>query len=713
MAQNPKLTDKKLRNYILKVFENEAGKPLNYKEVAGRLMISKEKERNKIIRILTELHSEGLLEMPDRGKYLLQPPFSMAEGIISFGKNGDGYVSVEGVDQDILVEERHLSTSLPGDTVSLEVLKLKRGGRLKGKVISVVHRSREQFMGTIRIRPNFAFFVPNDENILVDFEIPLSQTENLKDGQSVIVKLISWQEGQKQPLGEIIEALSHLNESDTSMKSIALEFGFPLSFPKEVMQEAEKISLKIPNSELKKRRDFRTITTFTIDPIDAKDFDDAISFQKITNGNYEIGVHIADVSHYVQPGSFLDREAYNRATSVYMVDRVIPMLPEHLSNGVCSLRPNEDKLVFSAVFEINPQAKIVSEWFGKGIIHSNRRFTYEEAQEIIESKTGDFSEEINILNEIAHKLRKAKFANGAISFEKPEVKFLLDPKGNIEGVTYKNRKDAHLLIEDFMLLANKQVARWVSDFRDGKYRDRFVYRIHDAPDPDKLKHLREFVEIFGYSLNIKSRKNIAESINALTEAVKGKTEQGIIEQMSIRSMAKAIYDTGNIGHYGLAFTHYSHFTSPIRRYPDVMVHRLLYAYLEENLTQLPPIEDLKKACRKSTEREMAAAKAERASTKYKQLEMLTERIGEEFEGVISGIKDFGFYVEIGFNLAEGLVRLADVRDDRYLLEKNGFQLVGRRWGNTITMGDKVKVRIKKIDLKKRQMDFSWVEQIQD
>lgn len=713
MAQNPKLTDKKLRSYILKVFENEAGKPLNYKEVAGRLMISKDKERNKIIRILTELHSEGLLEMPDRGKFLLLPPISLAEGFISMGKSGEGYVSVEGIDQDVIVEERNLSTSLPGDTVSIEVLKPKRGGRMKGKVISILQRAREQFMGTLRIRNNFAFFVPTDENIQVDFEIPFNQTKNLQDGQSVIVKLISWENGQKQPIGEVVESLSHLTESDTAMKGIALEFGFPLSFPKEVLQEAEKISLKIPNSDLKNRRDFRKITTFTIDPIDAKDFDDAISFQKLSNGNYEIGVHIADVSHYVLPGSFLDREAYNRATSVYMVDRVIPMLPEHLSNGVCSLRPHEDKLVFSAVFELNPEAKIISEWFGKGIIYSDRRFTYEEAQEIIETKKGDFSDEINVLNNLAHKLRKEKFANGAISFEKPEVKFVLDEKGNIEKVTYKSRKDAHMLIEDFMLLANRQVARWVSDFKDGKYRDRFVYRIHDSPDPDKLKQLREFVELFGYSLNINSRKNIAESINALTEAVQGKPEKGIIEQMCIRSMAKAIYDTGNIGHYGLAFTHYSHFTSPIRRYPDVLVHRLLNEYLQENLHNLPHMEDLKKACRKSSEREMSAAKAERASTKFKQLEMLTDRIGEEFEGVISGIKDFGFYVEIGFNLAEGLVRLADVRDDRYLLEKNGFQLVGRRWGNTLTMGDKVKVRIKKIDLKKRQMDFSWVEQIQD
>ncbi len=713
MAQNPKLTDKKIRNYILKVFENEPGKPLNFKEVSGRLMISKEKERNKIIRILSELHSEGILEMPDRGKYLLLPPISQAEGIISLGKSGEGYVSVEGIDQDVLIEERNLSTSLPGDTVNIEILKLNRGGRLKGKVISVLHRGREQFMGTLRIRPNMAFFVPNDENIQVDFEIPLEQTKNVQDGQTVIARFISWENGQKQPLAELVEALSHLTESDTSMKGIALEFGFPLTFPKEVLQEAEKIPLNIASSEIKKRRDFRKITTFTIDPIDAKDFDDAISIQKISNGNYEIGVHIADVSHYIPSGSFLDREAYNRATSVYMVDRVIPMLPEHLSNGVCSLRPKEEKLVFSAVFEITPEAKIVSEWFGKGVIYSDRRFTYEEAQEIIETKKGDFASEINILNDIAHKLRKEKFANGAISFEKPEVKFVLDEKGNIDKVTYKSRKDAHMLIEDFMLLANKSVARWVSDFHQGKYRDRFVYRIHDSPDPEKLKLLREFVELFGYSLNIKSRKNMAESINALTEAVQGKPEQGIIEQMCIRSMAKAIYDTGNIGHYGLAFTHYTHFTSPIRRYPDVLVHRLLNDYLQENLQNLPSIEDLKKACRKSSEREMAAAKAERASTKHKQLEMLTDRIGEEFEGVISGIKDFGFYVEIGFNLAEGLVRLVDVRDDRYLLEKNGFQLVGRRWGNTLTMGDKVRVRIKKIDLKKRQMDFGWVEQIRD
>ena len=709
MSQNQKLTDKKLRSFITKVFEQETGKPLNYKEVSGRLMISKDKDRNRIQKILQELHQEGVLEMPDRGKYVLMAPMMMVEGVITLSKNGDGYVRVEGIEQDIVVDGRHLGVALPGDFVQLEMMKPRKGGRARGKVISVLNRGRDQFIGVLRIRPNVAFFVPNDELIQVDFIIPRDQIGNTQDGQSVIVKLISWEEDAKQPTAEIVEVLSLLTESDSAMKTIAVEFGFPLLFPKEVMEEAEKISTKIPNSDLKDRRDFRKITTFTIDPIDAKDFDDAISIQKLTNGNYEIGVHIADVSHYVQPGSFLDREAYNRATSVYMVDRVIPMLPEHLSNGVCSLRPQETKCTFSAVFELNDRAEVISEWFGKTVIFSDRRFSYEEAQEIIESGIGDFSEELKILNDLAHKMRAQRFENGAISFEKPEVKFVIGNNGQIEKVTHKIRKDAHLLIEDFMLLANKQVALYLHDFEKGKWRHRFVYRIHDSPDPEKLKQLREFVDLFGYSINIKSRKTIAESINALTEAVQGKPEQAIIEQMCIRSMAKAVYDTGNIGHYGLAFTHYTHFTSPIRRYPDVLVHRLLQWYLEKDYQKIPNVDDLKKACRKSSEREMAAAKAERASTKYKQLEMLVDRVGEEFDGVISGIKDFGFYVEIGFNLAEGMVRLIDIKDDHYLLERNGFQLVGRRYGRTLTIGDPVRVKIKKIDIKKRQMDFSWVE----
>lgn len=709
--EKAKLTDKKLRKFILSVFELEPGQPLNYREVAGRLAIANEKIRNRLREQMEILAEEGILELEQRGKYVFRGVVTKVEGNISFAPDGRGFVTIDGVEGEAIVEPRHAAESLPGDRVLVELQPAKKGKRLRAKVLSVIERARTEFVGSIFVRSKFAFFEPDNEGINVDFFVPLDKSMNARNGQRVIVKLTEWERGSGQPSGEVVELLGSPGESESEMKSIIVEFGFPLHFPKEVIREAELIDLKIPKEEIKKRKDFRKVTTFTIDPIDAKDFDDAISFKKLKNGNVEIGVHIADVSHYVRPGTALDKEAYQRATSVYLIDRVIPMLPEHLSNQVCSLRPNEEKCCFAAVFEIDKNAQIVSEWFGRTVIKSDRRFTYEEAQAVLETGKGDYADELLELNRLAHILRKEKFENGAISFEKPEIKFRLDSDGKVAEVMLKIRKDAHMLIEDFMLLANKRVAHFIGDYMGGKWKERFVYRIHDAPEQERLRQLKEFVELFGYDLNIKSHKNLAASINALTEAVQGKPEQNVVEQMAIRTMAKAVYSTKNIGHYGLAFTHYSHFTSPIRRYPDVMVHRLLDWIMTDHTQEIPYREQLDKQCRHCSEREQQASKAERASVKFKQLDMLKEFVGQRFVGLISGIKDFGFYVELMDSHAEGLVRLSTIKDDMFRLEANGFQLVGRRRGNTFTMGDKVEVILTKVDTQKRQADFKFVRKV--
>jgi ribonuclease R len=541
-----------------------------------------------------------------------------------------------------------------------------------------------------------------------DIFIPMEALNGAKNGIKAVAEITDWPAQAKNPVGRIKHILGVQGENDTEMNAILAEYGFPLAFPSEVEHEAESIPSDITKEEIAKRRDCRDVTTFTIDPFDAKDFDDALSFRILENGNYEVGVHIADVSHYIIPDSALDKEAYERGTSVYLVDRVIPMLPERLSNGLCSLRPNEDKLCFAAIFELDANANIINQWFGKTVIHSNRRFTYEEVQQVIETKEGDFRDEILKLNELAYILRDRKFKAGAISFETTEVKFILDGDGKPTGVYVKERKDAHKLIEDFMLLANRKVAEHVSKMGKGKHKYTFVYRTHDSPKPDALNSFAQFASRFGYKINTKSDKEIARSLNFLMEDVEGKKEQNVLTHLAIRSMAKAIYTTKASSHYGLAFDHYTHFTSPIRRYPDVMVHRLLEHYLHGG--QSANAEHYEKMCQHASQMEKRAADAERASVKYKQAEFLQDQIGHVYSGVISGVTEWGMYVEIIENKCEGMIRLRDISDDFYTLDEKNYQIIGQRKKKAYRLGDEVKIRVKNVDLAKKQIDFSLVQE---
>ena len=561
-------------------------------------------------------------------------------------------------EKDVFVSARKLHNALNGDKVKVYIYAKKRGRKNEGEVVEIIQRLKTDFIGVIKISDRFAFVTVDDKKMLHDIFVPLSDLDGAKNGQKVQVAITDWPEGAKNPIGKIINILGTQGENNTEMNAILAQYGFPLSFPPEVEKEASDIPEQITEDELKNRRDFRETATFTIDPADAKDFDDAISFKKLPNGNYEIGVHIADVSHYVQPKTYLDKEAYSRATSVYLVDRVIPMLPERLSNGVCSLRPHEDKLCFAAVFELDDAANIVEEWFGRTVIHSDRRFSYEEAQEVIENKEGDYVEEILKLNELAYILRDKKFKNGAISFESTEVKFKLDEKGKPVGVYVKERKDAHKLIEEFMLLANKKVAEFIAKKGKGKAKYTFVYRSHDSPNLENLGNFALFAARFGYKINMKSDKDIAKSLNFLMEDVEGKKEQNVLTQLAIRSMAKAVYTTKKTSHYGLAFDHYTHFTSPIRRYPDVMVHRLLAAYL--NGERSANEDEYETAASHSSAMEKRAADAERASIKYKQVEYLEDNVGKLYMGIISGVTEWGMYVELIENKCEGMIRLKDI-----------------------------------------------------
>jgi ribonuclease R len=539
-----------------------------------------------------------------------------------------------------------------------------------------------------------------------DFFIYPENINGARNGDKVIIEVTSWSENDRKPEAKVVDVLGKAGENNAEIHSIMAEFGLPFKFPEQVEKESESIDEGITKKEIKKRWDFREITTFTIDPLDAKDFDDALSFRKLDSGDYEIGVHIADVTHYVDLKSELEKEAYDRATSVYLVDRTIPMLPERLSNGLCSLRPNEDKLTFSAVFEMDDKGKIKKEWFGRTIIHSDRRFTYEEAQEVLETGKGDYAEELIILNTLAKKLRKERFNKGAVNFETTEVKFKLDEQGKPLAVIPKVRKDAHKLIEEFMLLANKQVATFVYNYKKGKEKNTFVYRIHDFPDPDKVKDFSVFAKQFGHKMNVEEQ-SISRSLNKLMEEIEGKPEQNILEQLAIRTMAKAKYSTEIKGHFGLAFEHYAHFTSPIRRYPDMMVHRLLQHYLDDG----KPVskEEFEQKSLHSSEREKRAADAERASIKYKQVEFMASAENKVYEGLISGVTEWGLYVEIVETKCEGMIRLADLTDDFYEFDERSYRIVGRKRKKIYTLGDRVKVRVKKTDIDKRLIDLVFAE----
>jgi len=626
-------------------------------------------------------------------------------GTIDMTANGNAYLVSPDMDSDVFISRGNLNKAFDGDQVKVELTKI-RGKKPEGKVREIIQRHQREIVGSVQMGKGYAFVVPDHRKIPIDIFVPPSKLGKAKEGDRVIVRIVEWNENMKNPQGEIVEVLSHLGENDAEMKSILVEAGFPLEFSKAVMNEADGIHMDIPKEEIARRKDFRGITTFTIDPVDAKDFDDALSIRKLDNGHYEVGVHIADVSHYVPPGSALDKEAFRRSTSVYMVDRVLPMLPEKLSNMVCSLRPNEEKLCYAAVFEMDDRAQVHKRWFGRTVIRSDRRFTYDEVQEIIEGKEGDFKKEIFTLNELSRILRKEKFKNGAIAFETVEFKFLLDIDGVPLDVIPKERKEAHMLIEDFMLLANREVAQYVGKPRANKKVRPFVYRVHDQPNPEKLADFARTAKTFGYDFKYDTPQIAAESLNKLMKAIKGKPEQDILEKLAIRSMAKAVYTTKNIGHYGLGFEYYTHFTSPIRRYPDIMVHCLLDDELHNR--KAVDRDELESKCRHCSWMEVKAIEAERESVKYKKVQFMMNKVGEEFDGIISGVVAFGLFVELLDSRAEGLVDIDSLNHDFFVYNESNHALIGSETGIMYRLGDKVRVKVMKADLQRRRLDFKLV-----
>lgn len=696
-----------LTQLILDVFEKSGNKQLNYKQVSAKLNLSDTDSKVAIADILTSGTQSGLFEQPEKGKFRLRQLHVYVTGKVDMTADGSAYIVPEDeVENDIYVAPRKLRQALHGDIVKVHVYDSKKRKKREGEVVDILQRAKVDFTGTIDISQSYAFFLADDRKMLHDIFVPLDNLNGAKDGEKVVVTIIEWPKNAKNPIGKVKSILGKKGENDTEMNAILADFGFPLSFPEEVEHAANSIPEEISKEEIAKRRDFRDTLTFTIDPADAKDFDDAISFKTLDNGTYEIGVHIADVSHYVIPDSTLDKEAFDRGTSVYLVDRVIPMLPERLSNGVCSLRPKEDKLCFSAVFEMDDSARVTNQWFGRTVIHSDRRFSYEEAQEVIENGTGDHAQEILKLNELAKILKEERFRRGAISFETEEVKFHLDEKGKPLGVYTRIRKDAHKLIEDFMLLANRKVAEFIGKQGKGKDKLGFVYRFHDVPKPETLTTFSQFASRFGHRLTIKSDKETAKSLNALMTKIEGSKEQNLLTSLAIRSMAKAIYTTKHSSHYGLAFDYYTHFTSPIRRYPDVMVHRLLQFYLDGG--GKVNLEHYEKLAEHSSQMEKKAADAERASVKYKQAEFLLDQIGIEYTGIVSGVTEWGMYVEIEENKCEGMVRLRDITDDFYTLDEKNYAIIGQRKKKVYQLGDEVQIKVKKVDLEKRQIDFMLI-----
>jgi len=694
-----------LTQLIVDIFEKNNNTALNYKQVASKLNIVDTDSKVAIADIISDASKSSKFLQTERGKFKLRQLQVYVTGKVDMTADGSAYiVPQDELENDIYVAPRKLRQALHNDIVKVHVYERGRGRKREGEVIEIIQRAKTDFTGTISISDAYAFFIPDDRKMLHDIFVPLDSLNGAKAGEKVVVSIVEWPKSAKNPIGRVKEVLGKKGENNTEMNAILADYGFPLSFPKAVEAEANEIPVTISAEEIAKRRDFRDTLTFTIDPFDAKDFDDAISFKKLDNGNYEIGVHIADVSHYVIPNTELDKEAFERGTSVYLVDRVIPMLPERLSNGVCSLRPNEEKLCFSAVFEMDDKATIHDQWFGRTVINSDRRFTYEEAQEVIENKEGDHAEEILKLNELAYILRERKFKNGAISFESEEVKFHLDENGKPLGVYTKVRKDAHKLIEDFMLLANRKVAEFIGKQGKGKNKLTFVYRFHDTPNPETLTTFSQFASRFGHKLSIKTDKEAARSINSLMMKIEGSKEQNLLTSLAVRSMAKAIYTTKSTSHYGLAFDYYTHFTSPIRRYPDVMVHRLLQFYLDGG-TKINA-EHYEKMSEHASQMEKKAAEAERASIKYKQAEFLQDQIGVEYTGLVSGVTEWGMYVEIEENKCEGMVRLRDINDDFYTLDEKNYAIIGQRKKKKYQLGDQVQIKVKKVDLEKRQIDFT-------
>lgn len=698
----------KVKHQLTQFLDSHFGEEFAVKQLIKKLSLRDATAKKSLDEALQELVASGSISKNPRNLYssAADPEFIIGE--VDFVNARFAFIIPEDHEKkenDILVKEADLKTALDGDKVRVMILPHKgRGNKREGKVLEITERNRDEFVGRVEISPRFAFVVPDFKKMHQDIFVKKSDLIGAQHNQKVVVKLTDWKEGDKSPTGKIIRVLGEAGDHEVEIHSIMAEFGLPFEYPEESIAEADAIPDSIPSRELEKRRDFRAVDTFTIDPADAKDFDDAISFRYLKNGNMEIGVHIADVSHYVTPKSIMEKEAYDRATSVYLVDRTIPMLPERLSNGLCSLRPNEDKLTFSCVFEIDHEAQVKDFWIGRTVIHSDRRFSYEEAQENMDQGKGEFAEELIKINTLAKKLRQERFRKGAINFETVEVKFKLDEKGTPVGLLIKERKDVHKLIEEFMLLANKTVAEFIYDKNKGK--STFVYRIHDYPDLEKLNTFANFARKFGHDLKISDEKKVANSLNKLMDEIVGKPEQNVLEQLAIRSMAKAKYTTEPKLHFGLAFPHYTHFTSPIRRYPDLMVHRLLQHYLDGG--KPPENQAWEEKCVHASEREKRASDAERASIKYKQVEYMKLAEVKDYEGIVTGITEWGVYVEITETKCEGMVRVQDMTDDYYDFDEKNMRLIGSKNKKIITLGDKVMVRVTRTDIDRRTIDLEFV-----
>jgi ribonuclease R len=710
--------EKDFSHKIFKILSKNPNKTFNYRQIAAALELDDTKSRNEIIKELQLLASKEKIEETEKGKYRVISKADYVEGTIDMTSRKTAYFVSPEIEDDVFIPTNNLNKALDKDKVKVYIYNRRRGRRPEAEVVEILERFKMEFVGVIDIQKNFAFVSTANPKMYTDIFIPKEKIRDAQNGDVVLVKIEDWPAKADSPFGEVIKVLGKPGEHNTEIHAILAEYGLPYDFPIDVEVYAQKLDTEIHEEEIARRRDMRDVLTFTIDPRDAKDFDDALSFQKLDNGNYEIGVHIADVSHYVKEGTILDEEAYNRATSVYLVDRVVPMLPEVLSNFACSLRPHEEKYTFSAVFELNDKAEVVNRWFGRTVIYSDQRFAYEEAQHIIDTKGNQMPAEISLTGEgytvpdaivdatltmdrLAKIMRRKRLVAGAISFDKVEVKFRLNEQAEPVGVYFKEAKDSNHLIEEFMLLANRKVAEFI-----GKQNKTFVYRIHDEPDEDKLIALQTVISKFGYKLDFKSKNGISKSLNNLLGEVQGKKEQNLVDTLAIRSMSKAKYSTDNIGHYGLAFEYYSHFTSPIRRYPDVMAHRLLQYYLDGGKSV--DADTYEEKCAHSSTMEALAANAERDSVKYMQVKYMMDHKDEEFLGVVSGVTEWGIYVEIIENKCEGMCRIREIKDDYYTFDEKQYALVGEVSQNIIQLGDEVMVKLKHADLVKKQLDFHYL-----
>lgn len=697
---------KAFSNNILDIFTNNPRKQFNYKQVASRLLITDNEEKRLIAEVLDELRSKEAIEEVSPGRFVLKAKGGYVIGTVKMQRGGYGFVQSETLNENIFISQNNLGHALDGDSVKVVLYAHRKTDSPEGEVVEIIERARETFVGTVEMSGKFAFLVPDSRHMPVDLFIPADKMHGAKNKHKAIAKLTDWPKNARNPFGEIIEILGFEGENEAEMHAILSEFGLPYKFDPEVEEEASVIKDHITEAEIKSRRDFRDVPTFTIDPEDAKDFDDALSLRRLDDGLWEVGVHIADVSHYVRPGSLIDDEALKRATSVYLVDRVVPMLPERLSNYICSLRPGEDKLCFSAVFRMNDDAEVADEWFGRTVINSDRRFSYGEAQMVIDTGDGDMSTEVLKLHDLAQKLREKRFRSGSINFEREEVKIEVDEKGVPLRIYAREHSTSNELIEEFMLLANKKVAARIGDVRDKKEKKTFVYRIHDKPDDQKLEKFARFVKRFGYKVSLRQGRETAMSVNKLLADVRGKNEQDIVENLALRSMAKAEYSTNNIGHYGLGFSHYTHFTSPIRRFPDMMVHRLLADYLHNAPSRNQKVYE--KMCRHSSKMEVLAMEAERASIKYKQAEFMSDKVGKIFEGIISGVTEWGIYAEIIEHKCEGMIPIRELGGDYFEYDEDNYWIKGRRTGRKYRIGDPVTIRVMRVNMVRKQIDFSLV-----